>query len=69
MLEPLPEGELAGHMAQKTLAEGVQLLDLVGGHLAAFQLVTEGIEAVGGFARVSQEANGNGVGVIGPPLV
>ena len=38
-------------MAVEALAEGAQLLDLVGGHLAAFQLVTEGIEAVGGFAR------------------
>ena len=69
MLQTLPKGELAVHMAVEALAEGAQLLDLVGGHLAAFQLVTEGIEAVGGFARVSQEANGNGVGVIGPPLV
>jgi len=50
VLEPLPEGELAGHMAQKTLAEGVQLLDLVGRHLAALQLVTEGIESVCGLA-------------------
>ena len=51
MLEPLPESELAGHMAQKALAEGAQLLDLVGGHLAALQFVTESIKAVGGFAR------------------
>jgi len=38
-------------MAAEALAQGSQLLDLVGGHLAALEFVAEFIEADGGCAR------------------
>jgi hypothetical protein len=49
VLKPLPEGILAGHVLQKTLAKGAQLLHLVGGHLAALQLATKIKKAVNCF--------------------